>query len=415
MGTGNSTFHIVKDLISKRRFLGIPARRKFLFLKFHEKIKAPPKTLINTETYRKIKHSKDTRGFSNDSFDADGAAAAAAGEEAPSSTFRPTFSVASVGFRRGDPATLLPDGLRPSSFRVAGDRDLLSPVSRLNPLLPIGVRDRFDRPTSRTGVLLAGDGSDLLAGDFALLSILPPESPEYDRFLRIVAGDLFSFGLISTSSQPFSSLFSPIVVVEMVSLALQISENSDVSSALMKVGTFSSVFTPFPFSSSSSSFAKEGFVWMSGKEVLRVSGIAEAGFGWTSEMGLVGVSEVGITSFTVKFFRVSGTGKEGFCSIFGKGFFGVSEMGSTSFTVSSSSIRGGGCPLLGFPWGKWRLAEGEGISFFLLKQLPIFLEIRLGRLRFLGFLGFPKWDLERHCWVFFCRENGGDLVRTRDR
>lgn len=160
-----------------------------------------------------MKHSKETKGFSSDSF-----------PSALSSTFRPSSS---AGTLRGDRPVLLADAVRLRSFLVrsvllAGDGDLrpeFSPKSRRTPLLPAGIHGRF------TGILLAGENSDLFEGDLPARSL----RPETGRLRWNFAGDAVSLNRIPTSSSS-----SPLIVVaEMLSLKLQISERSEAASPLL--------------------------------------------------------------------------------------------------------------------------------------------------------------------------------------
>ena len=206
------------------------------------------------DSYRKMKHSNDTRGFSSDSFVAGGG-----GGHFPSFSVCSTFlllpgAAAAAGTRLGDCPVFLADGLRPMpdleaplSERVAGDLDLRAPFSlesrrRLSICLTVGWLPSL----AETDLTLPGDGSDLLAGDFPTPhSLFPPKSPEGGRWLlRNLAGDLNTLCRTSHSSRlrSSSSLLSVMVVVETLSLMLQISEISEISSTVL-TGTFSWIFS----------------------------------------------------------------------------------------------------------------------------------------------------------------------------
>jgi len=186
--------------------------------------------------YRNMKHSNDTSGFSSDSLAEEG--------HLPSmfefSNFRPPLSAAAALTRAGDWFVLLADGLRPTmdlaaplSVRVAGDLDRrpeFSPASRRRgwfPLTPLPIWTTLTDPA----FLLPGDCSALLAGDFpAVLSLRVPSSPEKERALRTFVGDPLTLWRDSSSAS-----------VDTLSLTLQTSETSEISSGLMNNFSFSSV------------------------------------------------------------------------------------------------------------------------------------------------------------------------------
>ena len=183
-----------------------------------------------------MKHSNDTRGFSSDSIADEG--------HLPSmlefSIFRPPLSAVPVLTLAGDwfVCVLLFDGLWPrmdlvatQSVRVAGDLDRrpeISPESRRRGWLPVPPLPIWTTLTDPI-FLLAGDCSGLLAGDFpAVISLRQPNSPEKERALLTFAGDLLTLWRASSSAN-----------VETLSLTLQTSETSEISSGLMKSFSFS--------------------------------------------------------------------------------------------------------------------------------------------------------------------------------
>ena len=134
---------------------------------------------------------------------------------------------------------LLKDGLRPTrdlaappSMRVAGDLDRrpeFSPASRRRGwflFTPLPIWSLLWTTLTDPPFLLAGDCSDLLAGDFP--TGLPAKSPVKERYFCILAGDLLTLWRFSSSVN---------VVVDTLSLKLQTSETSEISSPLLMVAT----------------------------------------------------------------------------------------------------------------------------------------------------------------------------------